>query len=196
MSGSARRRIGAEEFLEWAAGQEGRHEFARGEVVTVAGVDRRHGTVIANLHGILFNALRGSAYRYFTAGLAILTPNGHVRCADAGIDHGPRQDSSTTATAPFLVAEVLSPSTRALDLVIKLEEYKTIPTLAHIVLIDPDAPQAFHWRRPAGGDWAHADIQGLDAAIDIPEIPCALALAELYEGLAFAPPADLGLLTA
>jgi len=62
-----------------------------------------------------------------------------------------------------------------------------LPALRHIVIIDPDTPQAYHWSRLADGSWGHELLEGLEAAIALPEIPCALDLATLYAGLTFQP---------
>jgi Uma2 family endonuclease len=55
-----------------------------------------------------------------------------------GIDCGTPEDTSMEASAPALVLEVSSPTTRAIDLNEKLEEYRTVPTLEYIVLVDAD----------------------------------------------------------
>jgi Uma2 family endonuclease len=104
-----------------------------------------------NLHGILFNQLRGHRCRAFTADTAVRIPAGNICRPDAGIDCGTFDNDATSAYQPCLVVEVLSPSTRDLDMFGKLDEFKTVTGLAHIVLIDTDTPQAFHWSRtPAG----------------------------------------------
>jgi hypothetical protein len=67
----------------------------------------------------------------------------------------------------------------------KLEEYKMVPWLAHIVLIDPDVAEAIPWLRAEGGAWQYVTVRGLESAIRLPEIACALGLGTLYEGLTF-----------
>ena len=65
----------------------------------------------------------------------------------------------------------------------KLDEYRTVAELAHIVLIDPDTPQAYHWSRDPAGSWRHELIEGLDQAVELTELPYLLDLATLYAGL-------------
>jgi hypothetical protein len=69
----------------------------------------------------------------------------------------------------------------------KLEEYKTVSTLAHIVIVDPDTPQVFQWSRSLNEPWRHELLQGIDAVIPLPEIAGVVELAGLYEGLIFRP---------
>ena len=85
----------------------------------------------------------------------------------------------------FWFLEVLSPSTRDFDLIGKLEEYKTVPGLAHIVVVETDILMVHHWSRPSGGVWSHVLLEQLDAAVRVPEIGVALELGRLYEGLIF-----------
>lgn len=187
MSERAATRMSPEEFLEWGLHQELRYELVDGVSVAMAGAKQRHDRIIMNAQGGLFAQLRGKDCRNFSADIAVRIPGGNIRRPDAGIDCGTFDDDATTAGAPFLVMEVLSPSTREFDMLRKLEEYKTVPGLAHIVLIDPDTPQAFHWSRPPGEDWRSLVLEGLEAVINLPEIDCALDLAALYDGLTFRP---------
>jgi Uma2 family endonuclease len=191
MSQRAATRMSAEEFLEWGLHQELRYELVDGVPVAMAGAKQRHDRIVMNIQAGLYTQLRGKECRNFSADIAVRIPAGNVRRPDAGVDCGAFDDNATTAGAPFLVLEVLSPSTREFDMLRKLEEYKTIPGLAHIVLIDPDTPQAFHWSRTPGENWRHALLEGLEAVIHLPEIDCTLGLADLYDGLTFRPPPRL-----
>jgi Uma2 family endonuclease len=191
MSQRAATRMSAEEFLEWDLRQEQRHELVDGVPVAMAGAKRAHDRVVTNAHAMLHGQLRGKNCQNFTADIAVRIPSGNVRRPDVGIDCGVFDREATTVDTPFLVLEVLSPSTREFDMLRKLEEYKTIPGLAHIVLIDPDTPQAFHWSRTPGENWRHALLEGLEAVIHLPEIDCTLGLADLYDGLTFRPPPRL-----
>ncbi len=93
-------------------------------------------------------------------------------------------DTSYEATLSALVIEVLSPSTRQTDLVKKLEEYKALPSLAYILLVEPDLPRALLWWRAPGNLWELAQFDGLDGVIDLSVIGTELTMAELYEGRA------------
>jgi Uma2 family endonuclease len=70
---------------------------------------------------------------------------------------------------------------------VKLDEYKTIESPQHIILIDPDAPRAIHWQRGEGREWQHQVHEGQGALIEIPEPRLSLGLAELYEDVEFTP---------
>lgn len=187
MSDAAIGRMQPDEFLEWGLHQELRYELVDGMPYAMSGAKRRHDQIVANSHGLLFNLLRDHRCRYFTADTAVRIPAGNIRRPDAGIDCGRFDDNAMAADAPYVVVEVLSPSTRQLYLVGKLEEYKTVPSMTHIVILDPDIAEAIHWSRDDGGEWHHATLEGLEAKIDLPEVGCALDLETLYSGLTFQP---------
>jgi len=89
------------------------------------------------------------------------------------------------ADEPRLVIEVLSPSTRDSDMSGKLNDYKTVVSLNHIVLVDPDKPWATHWWRAEDRGWRQQGYDGLDAVIKFPDLQIAIGLGELYRGLVF-----------
>ncbi len=187
MSEAVARPITQDAFLEWALDQEIRYEWVDGVPVAMAGARQQHDQIVGNLVGILFNALRGHRCRRFTADFAVRIPSGNVRRPDAGIDCAPFNRDALAAEAPVFVAEVLSPSTRIFDQFRKLEEYKSVPGLRYILLIDPDAPQASLWRRDRDDAWRLGTVEGLDAVITLTEPDIAIDLATLYEGTTFPP---------
>lgn len=48
---------------------------------------------------------------------------------------------------PVIVVEVLSRSTRGVDLAVKLPGYFTLPSVMHYVIVDPDRPLIVHHAR-------------------------------------------------
>jgi hypothetical protein len=69
----------------------------------------------------------------------------------------------------------------------KLDEYKTVPGLAHILVVDPDTVQVMHWYRGADDQWRHDLLLGNDASVVLSDIPISLPLATMYAGLTFRP---------
>jgi Uma2 family endonuclease len=78
--------------------------------------------------------------------------------------------------------EVLSDSTRAFDLVRKVEEYKSVQSLRHIVLVDTAEPKIVHWSRPDAGSWTYRTIEGLQAVLEVPDLKLSLQLETFYRG--------------
>jgi Uma2 family endonuclease len=185
MGETAVRRMTVAEFFDWQPRDDGRYELVDGVPVMMTRARRRHDRIVANALRSLGNKLDGSRCIPFTADIAVLIPNGNVRLPDVGVDCGRFVDNAMYADAPRLVIEVLSPSTRDFDMFGKLDEYKTVESLTHIVLVDPDQPRAMHWWRAEDRTWRHQAHEGLEAVIAFPDLEIAIGLGELYRGLDF-----------
>ena len=189
MAELAMRRMTPAEFYRWP-GEEGvRYELVDGfPVEAMAGASQRHDRIVVNALATLAGKLRGSPCRPSTADIAIAALNGNIRRPDVSVDCGDMRDTAYEASTPRLVIEVLSTSTRAIDLVRKLEEYRSLPSLTHILLVEPDVPRVLGWHRLPGASWEHIVSEGLDGVIPLDAIGTQLAMAELYDGVTFADP--------
>jgi Uma2 family endonuclease len=87
------------------------------------------------------------------------------------------------ADAPTLVMEVLSTTNRTVDFQDKIEEYKTVPTLEYILLVDAHYPTMRVWRRNTGLTWVYDKLTGLEEVLDLPLVGLRLPLATIYAGL-------------
>ncbi len=173
------------EFLRWQEFQEDRYELVDGEPQLhrlMSGASQRHDQITMNALLLLGIALRGQRCRPITADVAIQVPGRGLRRADAAVDCGPLRDTEHVASEPLLVVEVLSPSTRQIDRFRKLEEYKSVPTLRYILLIEPSQATTKLYQRDREA-WTSIDVVGLDAAIDIADLSLRLPLRDLYQGL-------------
>ena len=186
MSEAARRKMTADEFYAWVRTRtEGRYELVDGEPVMMAGATNRHDRVMRNAMRHLGNHLDRYPCQPFSNGIYIVIPAGNRRQADVGVDCGTPDDMSMDADMPTMVLEVLSPTTRQFDRFEKVEEYKTVPTLQHIVLVDPDYPQVRVFNRLPDRSWTSTRLAGLDAELELPRIDFRLPLRALYAGLSF-----------
>ena len=179
------RRMTADEFLAWHEGQEQRYELVDGVPVAMAGARRRHDQVVVNALVAVAGQLGVGRCRPFSSDTAVRVSERQIRYPDIGIDCGQFLDEELEADAPALVLEVLSESTRAFDFVGKLEEYKSVPSLRHIVLVDTDEPKIIHWHRPEGGVWSFRTLEGPDSTLDLADLTVSLPLRTLYAGLTF-----------
>lgn len=177
----------ANEFLIWLPTQDQRCELVDGTPVAMAGAKRQHDQLVVNALGELRNQLRRTACRPFSADTAIRIPAGNVRFPDAGVDCGRYEAEAITAAQPVVIIEVLSASTRDFDLFGKLEEYKTVPSLRHILLVNPDQPEAIHWTRTQDEPWTYQTVEGIEGSINLPDLNLRLTFADLYEGLDLRP---------
>lgn len=185
--------MSGDEFLTWCLDQEGKWELVNGHPVQIdidpvtmmAGASETHDRIVTNLIIALGARLRGGPCWPKTSDQAARMPAGNFRRPDVTIDCGTPNPKSLESSAPSVFFEVLSPSTRPLDEVKKPEEYKSVPSLRHFVLLDQDSPRAWVWTRDEAG-WSAADAEGVEAQIALSALEIALPLAEVYEGVTFA----------
>ncbi len=90
---------------------------------------------------------------------------------------------------PFLIVEILSPSTERHDRRVKLPVYRQIDTVQEILLIDSDGIYAELHRR-AGTQWITEILRGPDAVLSLTSAGMEVRLGELYDGIALAEPKD------
>ena len=178
----------ADEFFAWQEIQDDLYELVDGfPLKMMTGAENRHDQITVNLIVAIDPQLRGKSCRPTTQDTAIQISKTQVRRPDMAINCGPIRDKTYIASDPRVVFEVLSPSTRLFDHSKKLEEYKSVASLAHIVLIDPDRPEVLAFARQADGGWASRAVKGLAAEIAFVELECVLTLAEIYRDLTFRP---------
>lgn len=183
------KKMTVEEFFEWQQSQDKNYELVDGvpvlAVKAMTGASDRHDAITVNAIASLAGRLRGKPCRPRTQDRAIRTFRG-TRRPDVLIDCGKPDRTSWEAADPRVVIEVLSPSTTRYDRFRKLEEYKLLPAVYVILLVDTEAPRVTVWRRGESG-WGYEDLAGLDATIQLPEIGTDLPLSELYADLSFDP---------
>jgi Uma2 family endonuclease len=146
------RLLTAEEFLQIDFG-EMKAELDDGIIRMMAGGTRDHARVQMNLAIAAGNALRGSGCRPYGPDMAVRTHDRSVRYPDLTIDCGGPDDQpqDLVLSDPRVVVEVLSPSTRDVDLRIKSYEYHAISSIDTIAFIDVEAEAVSIHQRIEGG---------------------------------------------
>ena len=187
MSTAAVHGLTAEEFLAWDLENEGKHELVDGLVVRMmSGAKDVHDVITVNVISELRQRLRGGDCRPFTDDKAVRTAINRVRRPDVTIDCGPRDRNDLEAASPCVVFEVLSPSTRVIDMMGKLDEYRHVDTIEHVVLIDPDRCDVQVWSRE-GSNWTSERLRDLEATLRLQAVDADLPLAAIYEDVTFPP---------
>jgi Uma2 family endonuclease len=177
------------EFLAWEDRHPLRHEFDGVHASAMTGGTRAHAAIQANLAIAIGGRLRGGPCRFYGSDLKIRTGDDHIRYPDGFVACSPGESTSTLVSDPVVIFEVLSPTTAALDRIVKAREYQATPSVRRYVMVEQDRVGATVYAR-AGDGWTH-DILIADSLLAIPEIGVEVPLAELYEGLVFAPEEDV-----
>jgi Uma2 family endonuclease len=145
-----------DEFLAWEDGTDTRYELADGVIRAMSPPAGAHGTVVANATALIHGALRDRrpCRPQSEAGIRIAD---HVWWqADVAVTCAP---PAPEVVEPLLIVEVLSPSTRTHDLDRKLNDYKLLPSVEEIWMVDSERRWVQIWRRDAQR-WIVQDFVG------------------------------------
>jgi Uma2 family endonuclease len=173
-------RMDADAFLEWCTHQEERYELVDGLPRMMVGSRKAHDRAVRSGIGALGRKLKKPC-EPFTEAVAVRIPNGNVRRPDIVVDCGRDDGDMLHADRPVLVVEVLSPSTRQIDFVRKVAEYQRVPSIAYILLIEPDEFAGVLHTRVDGDAWTTLLLIGPDTDIPLPALGITLKLSEFYE---------------
>ena len=166
-----------------------RSEYINGLIRAMTGATNRHNTVSINVQGILWSQLKGRTCRPFNSDTKIRVRRGEGTSfyyPDASVVCDSNRATETFQDKPVVVIEVLSPSTRSIDLDEKLTAYLSIDSLQAYILLEQDKPLAIVMRRTPDG-FLREVYEGAVSIIELPTIACTLLLDEVYTGVDFTP---------
>lgn len=171
-----------EEYLAAEADSPVKHEFLGGVILAMGGGSNRHNTVASNVLISLGGRLRTSPCQPFNSDTMIrIRLPGHTRFYYPDVSIVCRQNAPQEVFQddPVVVVEVLSDSTRRVDLGEKQEAYLSIPALSVYLLIETDTAAVVAFRRGPKG-FVREVWEGLRAVVPLPEIGAELPLEEVY----------------
>jgi Uma2 family endonuclease len=171
----------ADEFLEIDFGER-KAELDNGVIRMMAGGTARHARVQTNILVALATRLRGSRCTPYNSDMATRTHGGSIRYPDASVfcgHDGPADDEEKAFGDPRVLFEVLSAGTARTDLKVKLDEYRALPSVDTIVLVDIATERLRIVQRTGPQAWSdvtHADP--VDVAL--PSLGLTLPHAEMF----------------
>jgi Uma2 family endonuclease len=170
-------------FLAWVQGREERYELVEGRVVMMVGASRAHGLIVRNLVLLLHGQLDPKQWTVI-ADFGLDAGPETLRYPDIVVDRAGGGAGDYRATAPVLLAEVLSPSTAEIDLGDKAAEYLRLPSLLAYIVFAQSGHKAFVWEREAGGFAPAPDvIIGRDKIMRIATLNLTLPFGAVYAGV-------------
>lgn len=175
-----------EEFLRWDDGTETRYELIGGFPVAMAPPAEAHRILAMRLGSRIDAALavRRPCNAQIEAGLVRTDRADTYFEADIAATCEGNEPGRQAIKDPFLIVEILSPSTERHDRRVKLPAYRQIPTVQEIVLIASDGHYAELHRR-SGAQWITEILRGADARLALTTVGVEIEFADLYEGIAF-----------
>jgi Uma2 family endonuclease len=177
-----------EEYLASEERSAARHEYIDGHLFAMAGATSRHNTITQNITFALRQHLRGSKCRAYTENLKVRVeatnsfyyPDVFVTC------DGKAPGDDVYCESPFLIVEVLSRATAAIDRREKLFAYRRIPTLQEYLIVHQTTKRVVLHRRTESGEWQSREFEhSALVQLDSPGTPFDLLLDVIYEDIDF-----------
>ena len=178
----AKPHMSVDEFLDWAVGRPGRYELFRGEVITMSPETVGHAEIKAAIHALLLSSIRRRQLpcHVLPDGVTVRIDDSTAYEPDAQVYCGEKlKGTALEVPNPIIIVEVLSSTTRRLDLSLKLAGYFKLPSVAHYLIVDPTQPVVVHHSRGADAIVTRIITEGR-VALDPPGLE--VDLADIYEG--------------
>ncbi|HEX3413197.1 MAG TPA: Uma2 family endonuclease [Stellaceae bacterium] len=184
MSEAAVKRMTLAEFLRWEDGTDTRYELLGGCPVAMAPPAIAHGILALRLGARIDAALRSRSPCFGQSEAGIARPDRNDTCyiADLAVTCTPPERGQQLLQDPLLIVEILSPGTALYDRQTKVSDYRRIPSVQEILLIDSASIFAEMLRRE-GDRWITEIVRGPHATLSLASIGLTAAMSELYEGI-------------
>lgn len=183
MAALTKPRMTVDEFLDWAEGRPGRYELFRGEVVAMSPESVRHAAIKGRVYSALVAGIRQRALACHALpdGVTVRIDEATAYEPHAQVYCGPALPITALEVAnPVIVVEVLSPSTRRVDVSLRLAGYFRLPSMAHYLIVDPTQRSIIHHARGGGDSILTRIVTGGSIVLAPPGFE--LFLADIYGG--------------
>jgi len=175
-----------DDFLELQGDESSLYELLDGAIVMMTNPTRRHQKIVGNIGTRLNLAMSKRGCEVFFGEMRVQRdsdrsardkpkPDVIVRCGPSD----EKSDLLTYVDDANIVVEVLSPSTMDIDRGRKLEFYKSLKTLGHIVIVYQDQMRIEHYKR-SGNRWTMKTLSKPDDVLDLTAVAFTMTVAEAY----------------
>ena len=159
-----------------------RHEYVAGQTFAMAGADEAHNRISLNLAFHLRAGTRGTPCAVFINDMKLRV----MACdafyyPDVMLSCEPGDRKALYKADPSLIAEVLAPSTEAIDRREKLIAYRTLPSLCYYLLVAQDRRWVEVYTRHANGGWHHTVHEDGALTFDCGGLNLGMTVADIYE---------------
>ena len=170
-----------DQFFAWAEVQDTRYEFDGFQPVAMTGGTVNHSQITQNIHFALRTRLRGTGCRPLGPDAGVATIGDAVRYPDALVTCTRVTGTAHTVEGVVVVFEVLSPTSGRTDRIVKLREYRAVPSIRRYVILEHSSIGLTVFAR-ADGDaaWTATALTAEDT-LPMPEVGIEIPVAEFYE---------------
>lgn len=178
-------RMTRDEFFAWAQANGSRWEFDGFEPVAMTGGTVNHNRISRNLHAALRSRLRGTRCEPLGPDAGLATVGDTVRYPDALVTCAKVPGNAHVVPGVVVVFEVLSPTSGRTDRIVKLLEYRAVPSIRRYIILEHSGiGLAVFSRDSADRDWTATALTAEDT-LQMPEINAEIPVAEFYESVEF-----------
>ena len=178
MTALTKPRMTVDEYLAWAIDRPGRYELFQGEVFAMSPETVGHLTTKAAVYSAL-----GAGIRKSTLPCHVLPDGATIRIdehtayePDALVYCGAElPPTAIEIPSPIIIVEVLSPSTRRIDVSAKLSGYFRLPSVAHYLIVDLKQRVILHHARSTGDAILTRIIRDGSITLDPPGLELAVS---------------------
>ena len=183
-----------EEYLALEREAEHKSEFVNGQILAMSGASRAHNLIVNNVSREVSLQLKGRPCETYSSDMRVqVNDTGMYAYPDVVVVCGEPHFEDThpeTLTNPTVIVEVLSSSTEAYDRGAKFAHYRRLEALQEYVLIAQDRCSVERFAR-RGREWLFSEAVALSDTVALTSIDCRLALAEVYDRVAFPPETEI-----
>jgi len=186
------KRYSLEEYLVMEEIAEHKHEFYNGQITTMAGAKETHNAICANLIFSLAQKIRIQEellFKLYTSDMKVWLPKKQsIVYPDALVVSKPPQfykGRKDILTNPFLIAEVLSNSTKEYDQKDKFELYKSVESFQEYVLISQEEKNIIVFSKQENNKWVKCEFNAMTEVISLPNIGFEIQMNEVYFDITF-----------
>jgi Uma2 family endonuclease len=150
MAARPKSNLTVEQYLAAYEGAVGRYELVDGEVLKMAAETVLHVRIKGKVFTALNNSIKSKMANceVFQDGIAVKISSKTAREPDVSVQCGQQLDSSSLVLdKPIIVVEVVSPSSSSTDANQKLEEYFSVPSIVHYLIVWPNKKLCYHHKR-------------------------------------------------
>ena len=181
-----RRKATLDQYMTTEARSIQKQEYIDGAIRPMPYTSENHGLIVANLIGLLFNALKGTSCRVYPSDRMLYVHNtGNYYYPDVMIVCGESmfqtyKGKMQATTNPLVLIEVLSESTSDYDETLKWYNYKQIDSLQQYIRVSQTELRLDLYTRVGdSNDWLNTFAEQPDQTVTIGG--CLLTVRDVYE---------------
>ncbi len=173
--------LSIQEYLSLEEASELRHEYVEGYIYAMAGGSSHHNRIALNIAAHFLNLASGKC-RVYQEGMKLHIKERVFYYPDVMVICEKPEPHPFYETEPCILIEVLSPSTKDIDVREKLLNYTSLPSMQTYLLVDAERFAVRHIWRDNEGHWQQEELAG-DGEIKLPCLKGVLTLAQIYRGI-------------